>query len=107
MQLQVKQLVELRTNAFTAVLSRPRCFCLVFFGNQSSHRGSTHAFGNTEEHLRRANIGVKAQQGDQRWDNTKGTGAVRAHKGLYHDGIHVKRNEFWLAIAEISGGLNQ
>ena len=73
----------------------------------TSYRGSTHAFGNTEEHLRRANIGVKAQEGDQRWDNAKGTGKVRAHKGLYHDAIHVKRNEFWLAIAEIFGGLNK
>ena len=73
----------------------------------TSYRGSTHAFGNTEEHLRRANIGVKAQEGNQRWDNAKGTGKVRAHKGLYHDGIYVKRNEFWLAIAEIFGGLNK
>ena len=40
-------------------------------------------------------------------DNPRGTGAVRAHKGLYHDSINVKRNEFWLAIAEIFGGLKK
>ena len=69
---------------------------------------STHPFGNTEEHLRRANIGVKAQHADERWDNARGTGAVRVHKGLYHNAINVKRNvEFWLAIAEIFGGLNK
>ena len=72
------------------------------------YRGSTHPFGNIEEHPRRANIGVKAQHADERWDNARGTGAVRVHKGLYHNAINVKRNvEFWLAIAEIFGGLNK
>ena len=36
-----------------------------------------------------------------------GTGTVRAHRGVYHDAIHVKRNEFRLAVAEIFGGLNK
>ena len=58
----------------------------------TSYRGSTHPFGNTEEHLRRANIGVKAQHADERWDNARGTGAVRpaAHRGLYHNAINAE-----------------
>ena len=50
---------------------------------------------------------VKPYEGGA-WDPMRQCqGLVRAHRGCYHDAIHVKRNEFWLAIAEIFGGLNR
>ena len=32
-------------------------------------------------------------------------GRVAAHEGEYHDALHCKRNEFWLVLMEIFGGL--
>jgi len=69
-------------------------------------RGDTHAFGNTEESLIRANKGVRARGGAGRWSSASGTGRVEAHQGAYHDAIYVKRNEFWLVIMNVFGGLN-
>ena len=49
---------------------------------------------------------VKARAGERPWDNATGVGAVAAKQGLYHDAIVTKRNEFWLVVHEIFGGLN-
>ena len=74
---------------------------------ETSVRGSTHAFGNTEERLIRSNVGVPARgaEGDARWDPATGTGRVRAHQGDYDDAIRVKRNTFVLFLVNLFGGL--
>ena len=46
----------------------------------TSLRGATHGFGNTEERLIRMNFGVEARDGERRFDSATGTGAVRAHR---------------------------
>ena len=66
--------------------------------------GATHAFGNTEARLIRKVLGVKARDGAERWDSVRGTGAVRAHRGDYHDALHVKRNTILLLVHSIFGG---
>ena len=53
----------------------------------------------------RKNIGVAARDGTHGWDHREGVGRVPAHQGEYHDAIHNKRNEFWLVLMEIFGGL--
>ena len=68
-------------------------------------RGHTHAFGNTEEKAIRRNHGVVARVGTRAWSHQHGGGRVAAHRGEYHDAIHCKRNEFWLVLMEIFGGL--
>ena len=75
--------------------------------HETSVRGSTHAFGNTEERLIRSNVGVVARgaEGDQRWDPASGTGRVAYHKGVYDDAIRVKRNTFVLFLVNLFGGL--
>ena len=74
-------------------------------GWRCCERGRTHAFGNTEEKAIRRNYGVKARDGAHAWSHRRGGGRVAAHQGDYHDCIHGKRNEFWLVLMEIFGGL--
>ena len=75
--------------------------------HETSVRGSTHAFGNTEERLIRSNVGVPARgaEGGPRWDPATGTGRVVAHQGVYDDAIRVKRNTFVLFLVNLFGGL--
>ena len=68
-------------------------------------RGHTHAFGSNEEKAIRRNYGVVAREGARAWSHQHGGGRVAAHQGEYHDAIHCKRNEFWLVLMEIFGGL--
>ena len=72
--------------------------------SDTSFVGATHAFGNTEARLIRKVLGVKARDGAERWDSVRGTGAVRAHRGDYHDALHVKRNTVILLVHSIFGG---
>ena len=69
-------------------------------------RGDTHAFGNTEESLIHVNKGVKARNCDSPWSNVDGVGRMAAHVGCYNDAINVKRNEMWLVIHNLLGGIN-
>ena len=75
--------------------------------NETSVRGSTHAFGNTEERLIRRNVGVveRGAEGDARWDPATGSGRVARHQGVYDDAIRVKRNTFVLFLVNLFGGL--
>jgi hypothetical protein len=75
--------------------------------HETSYHGDTHAFGNTEERLIRAVLGVAAQEGNAAWDSSTGLGTVAAHKGDYHDAIHVKRNTVELRLHNIFGGFNR
>ena len=68
-------------------------------------RGSTHAFGSTEEKAIRRNYGVAARGGTRGWDHRAGVGCVPAHRGDYDDAINRKGNEFWLVLMEVFGGL--
>ena len=55
--------------------------------------GHTHAMGNTEESLRRINLGVQeAGDAGTTFDHATGTGHVRGVRGLYHDALHNKGN---------------
>ena len=71
----------------------------------TSLRGATHGFGNTEERLIRMNFGVEARDGEQRFDSATGTGAVRAHKGVYRDALFAKGNTLVLTLHSLWGGL--
>ena len=71
----------------------------------TSLRGATHGFGSTEERLIRANFGVEARDGEQRFDSATGTGAVRAHKGVYHDALFAKGNTLVLTLHNLWDGL--
>ena len=69
--------------------------------------GATHAFGNTEAHAIRSNLGVGARAGEQRWCTRTGTGRVEApppHKVAYHDAIHNKKNTVTLSLYNLFGG---
>jgi hypothetical protein len=57
----------------------------------TSLRGATHDFGNTEEKLIRSNFGVEARDGEGRFDPSTGKGAVRGHQGAYHDALFPVR----------------
>ena len=93
------RIIELKAyNSLVSIDASPDPSC--------SFKGDTHAFGNTEEALIRRNVGVVARTGLTPWSNSTGVGVVRAHDGAYHDAIHTKRNEFWLVIHNIFGGLN-
>ena len=62
----------------------------------------------TEERAIHMNVGVKGQGADGEarvWDPASGTGRVRPHRGVYHDAIHIKRNEFVLFLVSLFGGL--
>ena len=74
---------------------------------ETSVRGSTHAFGNTEERLIRSNVGVRARgaEGDERWNPATGSGRVGYKQGVYDDAIRVKRNTFVLFLVNLFGGL--
>ena len=52
-------------------------------------------------------LGVAAREGDAAWDSSTGLGAVAAHKGDYHDAIHVKRNTVELRLHNVFGGFNR
>ena len=73
---------------------------------ETSYRGDTHAFGNTEERLIRTVLGVRAREGDQPWDSSTGAGSVKEHRGDYHDAIHTKRNTVHLRVHNTFGGFN-
>ena len=49
-------------------------------------------------------LGVKAREGDARWNPTTGDGKVAAHGGDYHDAQHVKRNTVKLRLHNTFGG---
>ena len=51
------------------------------------------------------NFGVEARDGEQRFDSATGTGAVRAHKGVYHDALFAKGNTLVLTLHSLWGGL--
>ena len=72
--------------------------------DETTFRGDTHAFGNTEERLIHTVLGVVEREGDGRWDPAVGAGAVKAHRGAYHDAIHVKRNTVLLFLHSHFGG---
>ena len=44
--------------------------------NETTYRGDTHAFGNTEEILIRKVLGVAGRDGGRRWDASTGEGKV-------------------------------
>ena len=67
--------------------------------------GATHAFGNTEEYAIWKNFGVKARQGDHKWDSRTGAGFVERHPGEYHDAIHNKHNELRLWLVNLFSGV--
>ena len=58
--------------------------------------------------LVKANYGLAARGvgGSEAFDHTTGAGRVVAHKGAYHDCIHVKGNTLLLLISEIFGGVH-
>ena len=72
--------------------------------NETTYRGDTHAFGNTEEILIRKVLGVAARDGGRRWDASAGEGKVAAHHGDYHDAITNKRNTTDLVLHNPFGG---
>ena len=69
--------------------------------------GHTHAFGNTEEHLRVQILGVarRGKPGSSPLDHKTGNGWVKAHRGDYHDAIHNKGNRVIPFITSPSGGI--
>ena len=71
---------------------------------ETTYRGATHAFGNTEEKAIYENFGVKARAGTQRWDSASGAGAVKAHSGFYNDALVNKRNTLVLTLHSTWGG---
>ena len=69
--------------------------------------GHTHAMGNTEESLRRINLGEDDADADgEAFDHATGIGCVRGVRAKYHDALHVKGNTVDLYISEVFGGLN-
>ena len=70
--------------------------------------GHTHAMGNTEESLRRINLGVAdiGAASESAFDHTTGIGCARGVRGKYHDALQVKCNTVDLCISEVFGGLN-
>ena len=67
------------------------------------------AFGCTEEKLLHTIFGCKARgsESDKPFDHKSGEGWVRAHKGHYHDAIHVKKNTVFAFIADDFGGVTK
>ena len=74
---------------------------------ETTYRGDTHAFGNSEERLIRKVRGVRARgtASDRVWDPSKGEGRVAAHAGDYDDAVRVKRNTLILFLINLYGGL--
>jgi hypothetical protein len=74
---------------------------------ETTHRGNTHAFGNTEERLIRMVTGVRARGSpdDSAWDPQLGTGRVAEHRGSYDDALRTKRNTVVLFLVSLFGGL--
>ena len=72
--------------------------------NETTYRGDTHAFGNTEEILIRKVLGVAARDGGRRWDASTGEGKVAEHRCDYHDAITNKRNTTDLVLHNPFGG---
>ena len=71
---------------------------------ETSFRGDTHAFGNTEEFLIRDTHGVNARAGNTPFGNATGKGAVAAHKGAYNDAENVKHNTVHLRLHNVFSG---
>ena len=69
--------------------------------------GHTHAFGSTEEPLRRTVFGCleRAPLSGPRFDHTTGEGHVPFHKGDYHDALRHKNNQVALLLVECFGGI--
>ena len=72
--------------------------------HETTYRGSTHPFGNTEERAIRMVVGVRARAGEERWCNATGTGAVADKEGDYDDGVRVKGNTLVLYLTNLLGG---
>ena len=70
--------------------------------------GHVIAFGNLLEELERKNRGVAARgsAADGVFNHATGLGIVEAVLGLYHDAIHVKKNELLLLISDTFGGVS-
>ena len=69
--------------------------------------GHTHAFGNTEETLRRTVMGCheRGRPTDGPFDHATGKGHVPFHKGDYHDALRRKNNQATLLLVESFGGI--
>ena len=69
--------------------------------------GHTHAFGSTEEPLRRTVFGCLARgpPSGPRFDHATGEGHVPFHKGDYHDALRHKNNQVALLLVECFGGI--
>ena len=69
--------------------------------------GHTHAFGSTEEALRRTVFGCleRGLPSGPGFDHTTGKGHVPFYKGDYHDALRHKNNQVALLLVESFGGI--
>ena len=69
--------------------------------------GHTHAFGSTEENLRRTVLGCRKRgvPADGPYDHASGRGFVDFHPGDYYDALRRKNNQVVLLLVEVFGGL--
>ena len=69
--------------------------------------GHTHAFGNTEEPLRRTVLGCRKRgvPADGPYNHATGQGFVKFHAGDYYDALRRKNNQVALLLVEVLGGI--
>ena len=75
-------------------------------GGTPTSVGHLHAFGNTEEKLRLANLGCRERGHPSQppLDHNTGRGWVRARRGCYYDALVRKRSTVCLTLHESIGG---
>ena len=75
-------------------------------GGNPESCGHQVAFGNTEEFYRREVFGLKGRgrARDGPFDHKTGRRWVKAHKGTYHDALHVKRSRVSLMLVVSDDG---
>ena len=75
-------------------------------GGTPANVGHLFGFGNTEERLRWENYGCAGRGHPSQgfFDHSTGRGWVKKHKGCYHDGVYIKKNELDLVVHETIGG---
>jgi hypothetical protein len=77
-------------------------------GGNPESCGHQVAFGNTEEFYRREVFGLKGRgrERDGPFNHRTGRGWVKAHKGTYHDALHVKKSRVSLMLVETTGSIS-
>ena len=77
-------------------------------GGNPESCGHQVAFGNTEEFYRREVFGLKGRgrARDGPFNHKTGRGWVKAHKGTYHDALHVKKSRVSLMLVETTGAIS-